>query len=766
VTTGSDDGTVRLWDETTGKESALVFKGFREVIRGVAFCSDDLLAISTSAQLLLVEPGKGDPVVLEKRVNADTAPIAVSPDGKRLASGDLHGKIYLWDVKSKELLRTFSAADIPVYALAFSPDGALLASGGGVHPRDPTGAEIHLWNVDKAERAGKLEGHGGQVRALAFSQDGLLASAGGGDRTIRLWDVKKAKQVGAIDCIAWTIAFSPRGQTLASCAPSGTLALWDAKTQKQIHDLTGAGANDIAVAFSPDGKRLATVGDYPALRIWDVESGKPVSSAAGHVHGVYSLAFSPDGGLLASRGGEQSICLWDPSTGEPRRQLPLGSRNSPVPDRSNSPGALSFTSDSRTLAAIGFNHNKKIRIWEVAEGKLLAEWENGEKWTQAPNSIALSPEGKVLAAASDYGVRLHSPDTGKELAALQAGQAWSVAVSPDGRFLATGDYKHVLRIWDLAGQRLLREIDAGESHAHTLRFSTDGRFVASAGEAFLNTDMPHRPICLWEVASGRLVRKFATSEAHFVAFALSPDGRTLAAAKDGSTSITVRSVFTGEELVQLKGHSGAVLSLAYSPDGKTLASGSADTTILLWDVSKLDARLPAASPSPKELDDLWSDLKGGDAERAFQAVRTLIAAGDETATLIQDRMPAVAEPDAKRVGRLIKDLDDDAFAVRDAAAKELAQFGEVIEPALKRALAAGPSVDAKSRLEELLGSAASDPFGEKDLRLHRALLVLEQLGSPAARKCLEGLARGAPAARLTRDAKAALDRLERRGKGR
>ena len=227
-------------------------------------------------------------------------------------------------------------------------------------------------------------------------------------------------------------------------------------------------------------------------------------------------------------------------------------------------------------------------------------------------------------------------------------------------------------------------------------------------------------------------------------------------------------MLTGEELsahdgkpLLSGGHKGAILCAAISPDGKTIASGIADTTILLWNAADLLPKTPATHLTPKDLDRLWDDLRSDDAPTAYKAVLDLLGAPDQAAALIKERVPPAPKPDAQRVKDLIAKLDDNDFAVREAASRDLAGMGEAVEPALREALAAKPSPEARGRCERLLEAIGKGTLDADGLRRLRAVGVLELLGTADARGVLKALADGTPG-HISREAKLSLDRLDRR----
>jgi hypothetical protein len=248
----------------------------------------------------------------------------------------------------------------------------------------------------------------------------------------------------------------------------------------------------------------------------------------------------------------------------------------------------------------------------------------------------------------------------------------------------------------------------------------------------------------------------------FVAF--SPEGRVLATADP--EGLCVWDAFTGERLFRRPWPAGAVpgrlrtpiSSLAFVPGGRAVVTGMPDGTALVWDLGRRTRPAPAAHElSGKELGALWSDL-GADASKSQRAIGALAAAPGQAVPFLAGRLRPAVAVDAKRVERLITDLDSDRFEVRDAATRELTQMGEQAEPALRRALEGKPSPEARRRVEALLAGPrrVRSPEGLRGLR---AVQALECVGTADARRVLEGLSRGAPEARLTREAKATLRRL-------
>ncbi len=268
-------------------------------------------------------------------------------------------------------------------------------------------------------------------------------------------------------------------------------------------------------------------------------------------------------------------------------------------------------------------------------------------------------------------------------------------------------------------------------------------------------------IQIWDAASGRILRRFPTGDwvAHL---AFTPDGRYLAAADlDG---IRLWELATGAVVLRHKAHerrSGSygqsfASCLSFAPDGRTLATGHPDSTVLIWSVVP-SLRTPTADDLPR----LWDALIGSDAARAYAAIWQLADAPELSLSLLQKHPRAAKPAPAEQTRSLLADLDGDDFRKREAAAARLRELGDRAAGALREALQSRPNLETRRRLEELLKALEAPPSGEA-LRQVRAVAVLERIGTPEAREILRLLSDGDPHARLSREAKATLERLATR----
>jgi WD40 repeat protein len=688
--------------------------------------------------------------------------VAFAPDGKTVASKGHDSLIRVWEATTGKEVRTLpTLSDEGTSNLCFTPDGKALAS---------VGAEegvLHLWELATGNELRRFTGHKGRVPSLAISPDGKTLGSAGFDRTARLWDLATGKELHRLDGhtgLVSGVRFSPDGKTLASCAVDRTIRLWDVATGKEQRVIEGHAALVSEVAFSPDGKVLASACWDQAVKLWDVATGKELPQSYHEAGAVTCAALSADGKVLVTGHRDDAVRFWEPATG---KRLPGTVKVSGgVVD-------LALSGDGKSLAVRA--RDEKVTLWDAATAKPRAALDAKapvtltglESFSTRPGSLALSGDGKVLAALERQEVvRLCDAATGRELkhSPLKTGAAvYSAAFLPDGKTLATLGGDATLRLWDAATGREVRDLgNAGAESFPRVSFGHDGRALALVDGS--------GAVRVWEMATGQQRLSFqrrAPAEMEGgapEAVALSPDGRAVAVAEPAAKAITLWSVLTGKQVRLLEGHRGEVTSLAFTADGRLLVSASEDGTALVWEVSGLArASLPEAAKLERgQAEGLWEKLASRDADEAFRALRRLHADPGAVVALLRERLKASDAVDAAGVAKLIAQLDDDDFQVREKASKELERLAADVAPALREALDKGPSAEMERRLRELLKKTEGGALPSERLRAGRALEVLEQIGTPEARKAIEELAKGSGDAWLTQEAKASLGRLARR----
>ncbi len=622
-------------------------------VAGWAAAPDQLWSLSAEKTPKLVDEVLGNTTLLA---------FALSPDGKWLAEGR-EAHLTIWDVGRRKIrfqVGNSQEATASVFdVLTFSPNGKFLAFAGGIHDPDAAGeVDIQLWDVDTGAVIRKLRKHRRKITALAFSPDSKLLAAAIQDEAVCVWDLgedKVVRELPLLDCCK--LAFSPDGKELATADyQTGLIHLWNPISGEEIGTIKNGGAAMQSLTFSPDGKTLAAAGGARAIHLWNIETREEVPRFAGHCDPVLSVAFSPDGKTLASRSSDATVRLWDVPSGKMRRTLSFGQFDG----RREHVCTLTFVPDgSKVIGAGGWfgpTHVFAFMAWNMASGETAAEVPEAHRYSWTA-SVSIAPDGDTVATADLNGIHMWSLASRKLVNELilrpqesppprQPTDCEHCAIfSPDGRTLATCDaVDRVVRLWDWKSSTRLREILVDAKECNCLAFSPDGQLLAGCNPG---------PACVWETATGKLFRKLGEGREGARSVAFAPDGRRLVVAT--KASVDVWDVLTGEELsahdgkpLLSGGHKGAILCAAISPDGKTIASGSADTTILLWNAADLLPKTPATHLTPKDLDRLWDDLRSDDAPTAYKAVLDLLGAPDQAAALIKERVPPAPKPDAQQ----------------------------------------------------------------------------------------------------------------------
>jgi RNA polymerase sigma factor (sigma-70 family) len=651
-----------------------------------------------------------------------TANVDFAPDAKTIAVCDGRDTVRIYDATSGKLVWELKREGDEVRNVAFAPDGRSLVSmaygprKGG--PRKPEAGEMSVWDLATGKERHRLKAEPGPVWTVAFSSDSrFMATGGHAQHHVLLWDLATGKEVRRLFTPPGTfrLAFSPDGKVLATCS-SAALSLWDVATGQRLPVSAEPASFAGRIRFSPDGRRL--IAFTGASMAWDAATGREVRRFADVPYfGNLFPVLSPDESLIAVTDLDWTIRLHDTATGKQVRALK--GHEDHVWWMS-----IQFSRDGRRL--VSSSRDKTIRVWDVTSGRELL---------------------KIPIGGS---------------------MQWPLAISPDDRWLAcfaqtddTAGNRKIL-IWDLATGREAQRPVTRLGYNGSLAFSPDSRLVAATtGHSSEGEDTLRLQV--WEVATGKEFAGFVNAKGKGLGPAVfSPDGRMLATGGWDGT-ILLWELATRRQRWQFKGHEDSLPRLdgvAFSPDGRALAAASGDAPVYLWDVlGRLEQRLPH---TPAELEQAWADLRSDDATAAFRIMRRLINAPEQAVPFLRKQVPPAAPVEAKRLARLIADLDSERFEVRQQATTELAELGEQAEPALRQALAGQPTLEARQRLEQLVEKLAGPVTSPDRLRTLRALEVLEHIGTSEARQVLEGLTKGMPEARLTREAKASLERLARR----
>ncbi|MBB4795964.1 caspase, EACC1-associated type [Streptomyces nodosus] len=573
---------------------------------------------------------------------------AFTPDGRTLATASQDGTVILWDTgdpqHARMLGRPLPSPDHGVYAVAFSPDGHVLAAGGG----DRAGHTVQMWDVSspgQPRRLGESLTGPAAVHTMGFAPDGRTLAAGAAEGGVWLWDTSDpphaqplGQPLSAQNADMSSMAFRPDGHLLVTGGADGTAVLWDMTDRtrpRRLKSPVSHAGGVTALAFTPDGRTLVVgggdgkadlwnagdpshpgwIGQIPAgdapvealevfrsqidialadhyTTVWDTSAPSAprmtASSITGASNRTSAVAFAPHGALLATGSADNTVILWQSKTDS--GSVPLSAR---LGGDSSGVQAMALRSDGRAAATGG--GDGKVTLWDLAdpkhpEGTTPKSARHGDRVF----GLAFSPDGRILASGSlDRTVILWDSSDPHRLRKIEqftadGGGVDGLAFSPVGHTLATVGGDAAITLWDTSDpsrpRRIGRPLRGHSAGVDAVAFSPDGRTLATGswdGTARLwNIDDLARPHRLGKPLAGH------TNWVSSVAF--SPDGHTLATGSLDSSIILwditdpAEARHLGPPLIQ---HGSWVLGLAFSPDGHTLVSGSADYTSILWDVT-------------------------------------------------------------------------------------------------------------------------------------------------------------------------------------
>ncbi len=510
--------------------------------------------------------------------------VALTQDGKTVATACADGKLRLWRLETGRLLSDPIPHPGPLLAVAVSPGGvAVTGCGDGVARQwdivtgKRIGPDMVHYIPAEPEKAWPI--HPG-VYSVAYSPDGSLIATGGRDGAARLWKSKDGDPAGPplkhppSSTGVFAVAFNHDGRSLATGGSDWEAYIWDTRSGKKMVAVPQRAAI-LSVAFSPDGTRL-TAGSLQSNRAyqWNTRSGASAGPSLKHLGSVKALAYHPSGRLLLAGGDEQAARLWDPLTG-----TQVGP---PLPHRGGIEGAA-VSRDGRALVTAGADGD--VKVWRRARGSLV----HSLPQPQAVRSVAFTPDGRHLLAGSQAGeVRTFDAATGRAvapgLASVVDGQKWvtGIAVSPDGKHAFAAYCQHqVVRRFDRAtGEEIGKTGEHGDE-VWGMALSPDGRTILTGAIGYKPAPAGSSAR-LWDASTGKPFGRVMKHGNSVYAIAFRPDGK---AVLTGSVDATTRlwDAATGEPLGEPRKHPGEVWAVAYRHDGKAVLAGGGDRNAQIFD---------------------------------------------------------------------------------------------------------------------------------------------------------------------------------------
>jgi WD40 repeat protein len=532
--------TIRVWEVETGREVRCIECPDMWDLSYFVVSPDESRVLTGESRVgcLVIDLDSGEEVYREPRLasGARSRPVAVSPDGSIYAFGkSAQNEIKLVRAHDFTVLNTLRGHEDDISELAFSPDGALLASGA----YDTT---VCVWDVRAGTLRNRLQGH----RRPGF---------------------QRGMKLGRISSISW----SPDGATLATTADDGRLIVWEVASGRPLRSLPGLESDLRVAAFLPDGHRLVG-SDHENVLLWDLENphdDRELKSAVPSDEAIGPPRLSPDGRFFAFQLPDFTVRVMDVESG-----LEAACLRGPE----SAVWSVRWLPDARRLAAA--SKDGTIRIWDMGTGRQL-QCMRGHR--SGVNCLAVPPDGRCLASGGDDGtVRIWDPATGAELRSLVGHEAelHLVFFLKSGRLASFSGSDNTSRIWDVEAGRQLRVCPGDFEYHGELHESPDGRWIVYVEEKQVSdeesesdeseSEESESTVVAIDPRTGETVTRFAGhGPAGIEGVAFHPDGERVATSGHDGT-VRVWELATGNEHLCLRGHDGDPGPLRFDAAGDRL----------------------------------------------------------------------------------------------------------------------------------------------------------------------------------------------------
>ena len=577
--------------------------------------------------------------------------VAITADGKRVVSGSSAGTIRIWDVETGSCIRRMDGNTGTVQAVAITPDGRCVVSGDG--------SVIRLWNLEAGQFIRTMEELHGRtnsvslIRSVAITPDGKFVVSRHRDKTVRVWEFKTGRcirflkeQTGSVR----SVAITPKGSHVVYCSDM-SIRVWELKTGKCISTMEGHTGRVNSVAISSDGKYVISGGNDMVLRVWEFNTNRCIRTMKGHTFAIFSVTASTDGKYAISCSHDNTLRLWNLDSGRCMRSIEgfpgLSQAHQEIIAHNGKhvvscsglkvlriwkiPVNNTYQADLMLTLPKGFKKIKQeidilnqainqaqllydegnyresfLTLYEIWKGTGFSDMDSIDKLysslmkkgktkglnfsfqkrfmeeqTHPITSVAITYDGRYLASGSDDPVlRVWELKAGQCISIMEghSDRINSVAISPDGKYVVSGSNDRALRAWEFKTGQCISIMEGHSELVNSVAISSDGKYVVSGSGDHI--------VRMWELKTGRCIHIMEGHTDSVFSITITPDNSR---AVSGSRDYTLRvwNLETGHCIQTMDGNINYnVLSLAISPDGKRIVEGSEDNALRVWDFEK------------------------------------------------------------------------------------------------------------------------------------------------------------------------------------
>ena len=545
------DATVKIWNTETG-ETLQTIEGHSGDVESIAFHPNGQYILSGAADFyaILWDINTGEEIRRFGLHGGPVRAVTFSPDGQFALTGSRDFTVTLWDINSGEKLNTFEGHGAAVRSVDFSPDGRFALSGG----RDAI-----IWSLETGEIVNRLVTNSA-VKSVAFSPDGQFVITGATNGALELWNAATGnleRQLLETGAEIESLAYHPNGQQIITGTVDGVIHVWDVNRGAELYQLIGHQDAVFGLSISPDGRFLISSSKDKTMRLWAIGNPGEIADLALHERRITKVGYINDQIISSSIDG--NLKIWNPVTLE--ETVLMRTTNQPIRSTEVSPNGDNVL--------IGLQDGT-IQLWNVAQQNLVQSFEGH---SDAVLAIEFNSDGAQFVSGDQNNLLiLWDIATGEEIRRFEnPSNIFSIKIVDDTHVLTTTREGDLIE-WDLATGSESRRLVGHEDVVYSISISPDGKYAASGDRSSL--------VIVWDLESGEILHRLAGHTQTVWSVAFSPSGNTLLSGS-ADLSLIVWDIESGQEFQRFETNS-TTFSVTYNQTGDVAVTGADDGHLHLW----------------------------------------------------------------------------------------------------------------------------------------------------------------------------------------